>query len=79
MPCSPSGLSAQKLPVSLVSLHWRGGGEGRHPSVLFLTTEWQESEAQVPFLGPQLIFLANGGNNSCLPPSVRYWIMRSRL
>ena len=34
--------------------------------VLFLT-EWQESEAQVPFLGPQLIYLADGDNISCLP------------
>lgn len=47
--------------------------------VLFLTTEWRESEAQVAFLGPGLIYLANGDNNSCLPPSVKYWVMRSLL
>lgn len=34
--------------------------------VLFLTTEWQESKAKVSFLGLQLIYLANGDNDTYL-------------
>lgn len=52
MPCGPS---AWWLPVSLVSLPQSLGS--------LLTSEWQESEAQAPFLGPQLIFLVDGDNS----------------